>query len=751
MGKSILTFLILITSHHLLSQRNFIEESIPEINVVKAEEKIKLDGVLDESVWSQCISGSNFSQFFPTDTTNALGETEMLFAADDENLYLAVICHSTGSAFQVPTLKRDYGFRNSDNFSIIFDTFGDQTNGVLFGINAFGSIREATIANGGRNRSDFDNSWDNKWYGNSKIYDDKWIGEMTIPFKALRFKDDNLIWRICAYRYDAQTNEISSWIALPRNRVLMDMSYMGHLVWDEAPKTSGRNIALIPYVISTTTRDFEDLNESKPQNAFNVGGDVKVGITTGLNLDLTVNPDFSQVEVDRQVTNLDRFEIFFPERRQFFLENADLFGNFGEQTLNPFFSRRIGIALDTTTGVNIQNPVHYGARLSGKLTNKLRIGLLNMQTASDDDNGLPVFNYSILAMEHRVGMKSSVALIAQNKVGLNTDGFNGDYDPFNRLVGGEFRYFSNNDKWFGKATLLNSISASETEQNISAFFRLGYNVRKWFLRWEQSYIGKGFDAELGFVPRKDIMKISPLATYRMFPESGQISNHDISISLDQFYKLGNEEESIISEFTPVDAQMRIQHSMGFVSGARLSYSMNYADIFLLNDFDPTRIQEEDVFLPAGTDYQYWSFGANYRNDNRKNVNFNVSTNLGQFFNGTRMNIGGDIRYRFRPYGSIGVGVNYNRLDLAAPFTSADLWLISPMLDVTLSKKLFITSFFQYNQQSENLNINTRIQWRFQPASDIFLVYTDNYLTDSFSQFEKRNRAFVIKANYWLSL
>jgi len=751
MRQLFLVWILAFTCFGLWSQRNFIEEGVPVIQVQPTDEKIVLDGILDEAVWARCKAGSGFSQYFPSDTIDAAGNTEVYFCADDEFLYVAAVCYSNGDKFQVPTLKRDYGFRDSDNISILFDTYNDNTNALLFGINAYGSRREATIANGGRKGSDFDNSWDNKWYGDASRYEDKWIGEIAIPFKALRFNDGIDSWRINAYRYDAQCNEITTWISIPRNRILMDMSYMGNLVWDKPLKKSSSNISVIPYVIGSSLRDFEDLDESDPQLKTNIGGDVKVGITSGLNLDLTINPDFSQVEVDQQVTNLDRFEIFFPEKRQFFLENADLFGNFGDSNLNPFFSRRIGVALDTTTGVNIQNPVHYGARLSGKVNEKLRVGLLNMQTASDQTNGLPIFNYSIIAVEQKVQSKSTVAFIAQNKQAIKPNDFNGDFDSFNRLVGLEYRYFSENDKWFGKASLMRVFSETAQSQNYANFLRIGYNVRRWQGSWEHSIIGNGFDAQMGFVPRKDILKISPLVVLNFYPEKSKISNHNLSFSYDQFFKLGKEVDSIVDEFQSVENRIKIEHENRFSSGIRFDYYAEYFDIFLLNNFDPTRVQDEDIFLSAGSSYQFLNFGIDYSSDNRKKFIYSFNSVVGQFFNGTRINFGTNLTYRFRPYGSIALQVNYNRLELEAPFKKTDLWLVGPKLDMSFSKTVFLTSFFQYNNQLDNLNINTRLQWRFRPASDLFFVYTDNYLTDSFSQFEKRNRAFVLKINYWLSL
>ncbi len=750
MRKFFLMVSFLYFSVQTQAQMNYIEDGPPELDVVYTNEPITLDGELNESVWSKAEPAKDFSQYWPSDTIRALGQTQVYFAYDDDNMYFAAVCHSSGNNFITESLKRDYGFRNTDNLSIMFDTFGDNTNSLLFGVNAFGAVRDATISNGGRQRNDFDNSWDNKWYGNSKIYEDKWIAEVKIPFKAIRFTDGVEAFRVQIYRYDSQCNEMSTWIHLPRNLILMNMSYMGEINWEEPIEKNGNNIAVIPYVIGTSTSDFEDA-VADPNNKFNVGGDVKVGITSSLNLDLTINPDFSQVEVDQQVTNLDRFEIFFPEKRQFFLENADLFSNFGRRTLNPFFSRRIGVAIDTSTGVNIQNQVHYGARLSGKINDDLRIGVMNLQTASDPINDVPIFNYSVIAAQQNVFSKSNIAFIALNKQAINTKELGGSLDPYNRLAGLEYRYFSEDDKWFGKFSFMKVFSASEKQNNWANFTSLGYNVRKFTLEWEHAYIGDGFDAEVGFVPRRDIFNIRPRATLNFFPTSSQVSRYNVRFETNQFYKLGRESDSIINEFSLVDANYELRFDMDFSSGARFNVRGRYSDIFLLNNFDPTRVQDDDIFLAAGTDYQFTNFTASYNSDGRKTFSYRINSTIGQFYNGNRFGANTDINYRFTPYGIITLSVNYNRIKLADPFKEANLWLIGPKFDFSFSKKLFLTTFVQYNNQLENVNINTRLQWRYKPASDIFFVYTDNYITESFDQFTKRNRAFVLKVNYWLSI
>ncbi len=668
---------------------------------------------------------------------------------DDENVYVAIKCYSTGKDFIVSSLKRDYGFRSNDNISLLFDTFNDNTNAFLFGINPFGARREALISNGGRSFDDFVNSWDNKWKGESKIYENYWVAEIAIPFKTLRFKDGSKRWRFNAYRNDLQVNEITSWKNIPRANMLMDLNFMGDIIWDKPLKKPGKNISLIPYLSGKVSKNHEE-NESTI-GGFNGGADAKIAISSGLNLDLTANPDFSQVEVDQQVTNLDRFEIFFPERRQFFLENADLFGGFGQDRVNPFFSRRIGVAYDTLNEVNVQNTIYYGARLSGKVNEKMRIGLLTMQTAKQQENDLPSFMYTVAAVEQRVFQRSNIALMFVNKQAMSTEGFGDTTDPYNRVVALEYRLASADNYWTGKFSNQMAFTPNDDQQKFAHVGSLQYNRRKFRLDWRQIYVGNGMDAQVGFVPRKDYIQLRPRAEYRLFPEKGAFSQHNVGIENRWFFKLGIEEDLIREGFAFWERITEVYWNSNFRNGTRLDFRVSNNYVYLYDDFDPTRIQEDSIFLSAGTDYNFTNFSTSYNSDRRKKFSFEIRPTVGQFYGGLRAGVRGRFDYRFQPYGTISLRYNYNHIELGDNFETANLWLVGPRLDLTFSKKIFLTTFIQYNNQSDNLNINARFQWRFKPVSDFFLVYSDNYLTDPFSQFSVRNRALIAKITYWLNL
>lgn len=741
---------IFLSAQNSAPGNNGDASDMPFIHLKKTTETFVLDGILDEKAWRTGVPAKNFMQYFPSDSTQAQGQTEIYMTYDDENLYVGVKCYTTGNDFVIPSLKRDYGFGGNDNVSILFDTYNDKTNAFLFGLNPLGVRREALISNGGRNRGSFSSAWDNKWDGNSKIYDDYWIAEYKIPFNTLRFNEGSKKWRFNCYRNDAQINEFSTWIRIPQNQIIMDLTYMGDMIWDEPLKKTGRNISIIPYVGGGIVRDFEDETQTKADGTWDIGGDAKIAVTSGLNLDLTINPDFSQVEVDRQVTNLSRFEIFFPERRQFFLENADLFGNFGLRSSNPFFSRRIGVAQDTSTGVNIQNTIYHGARLSGKLNENFRVGVLNMQTAKDGNAGLPSFNYSVAALQHKVFDRSNINFIFVNKQAINPE--NGDpevFDNYNRVAGLEYRLASKDNRLAGKAFYFQSFEPEKTtEQYYSHGLQLEYTRINYRAEYAQLYVGNGFNAEVGFVPRKDYMMISPEAQYFFYPKNKILNRHGPGLDYRIFMRVGKDGNEFLDPYGKSDQGIEFFWEFRFQNNTRGRATLTNEYVYLFDDFDPTRQQEDDVFLPAGTDYNYTLFELRYSSDQRKKFFYRVEPTIGQFYNGFRAGINGNFNYRFQPFGSIALSYNYNYIKLDEPFESASLFLIGPRVDLTFTKKLFLTTFVQYNSQLDNLNINTRFQWRFQPVSDFFLVYTDNYGT---SPFGERNRAIVAKLTYWLNL
>ncbi|RMG27866.1 MAG: hypothetical protein D6730_06310 [Bacteroidetes bacterium] len=725
------------------------EQGMRTVRAIRTQEPIKLDGILDEAIWQRTQPADSFWQYFPSDTCRSLLRTEIHFAYDEQNLYVAVVCYSVGDAYVISSLKRDYRASSGDNITLVFDPFRDRTNAFVFGINPYGVRREALVSGGGRQIEDFNTSWDNKWDGEAKIYPDRWIGEFAIPFKTLRFRQGESEWFFNAYRFDTQTNERSIWAHVPRNFIIMDRAYNGRLLWEEPLGKPGANISLIPYLLGGLSQDFEERQPAKGN--WNIGGDAKIALSPSLNLDLTLNPDFSQVEVDDQVTNLDRFEIFFPEKRQFFLENSDLFANLGTERIRPFFSRRIGVAQDTATGVNVQNPIYYGMRISGKLNNLWRLGFLNMQTAPVDENGDPSFNFTVATLQRQLFKRSFFSAFLVNKQAFSDSTGSLYVNPhhFNRVLGLDYNLATANNHWQGKVFLHRSFSQLENETGtaqsggLAQGARLEYTRRRFGLGLEQQWVEDTYEAQTGFVPRHGFLRFLPKAQLFFYPSKGPFNVYGPGIEADLIFN---------HEMRKTDQIISLTQEFQLSNTARMRINLNHNYIYLQQDFDPSRSGLDP--LPAETEYSYVDLNGFFFSDNRKKLSWLGRGSIGQLFNGWRVGATCSLTYRIQPFGAIAATLGYNYLQIPHPETGekrpVSLFLIGPKIDLTFTRKLFFTTFVQYNSQRENLNINARFQWRFQPVSDFFLVYTDNYLARP-DGLMVRNRAVVAKLTYWLNL
>ncbi len=704
---------------------------------------------MDEPDWTEAEVANKFQQFFPADTSLATAQTEVRMTYDEHFVYIFAKMYNLGPRdYVTPSLRRDFRGEANDGISILFDPFKDRTNGFIFGVNPFGVQREGLLSNGGGSGADdFSLNWDNKWYSAAKITDDSWTAEFAIPFKTLRFKEGLSSWYINFYRIDSHYAERSTWSPIPRNFDIVNMAFNRELYWDKPLSKPGPNISIIPYTAAATSRDFENGQATKSELQF--GGDAKVAIGPALNLDVTVNPDFSQVEVDQQVTNLDRFEIFFPERRQFFLENADLFANAGVEGTRPFFSRRIGVAQVASTGQNIQNTIYGGLRLSGKINNNTRIGLLNMQSGEDASIALPSTNYTVASLQQKVFARSNVGFIFVNKQAFQ-DSIKGEFTAspteFSRVGGLDFNLASKDNRWNGKAFYHQSFDESKADSAFAYGGFINYGTLRWDIEVFTRSVGKNYNPEVGFVRRYDVQQLASTSWYNFYPSGGKVQSHgpgfDFDIVRNQTFGL-------------LDWDYNFMYRVRFRSTAQFNMRLREEYTYLFDPFDPSG--SGGLELPANTSYQNYVFIGSYVSDARKNFFFELTTRSGGYFNGYRMNLGGVLTYRYQPWGFASLNFTYNGIRLPSPYSSSDLFLIGPRFDFTFSRNVFWTTFVQYNSQIKNMNINSRIQWRFKPVSDLFLVYTDNYFAetsrngDLFYVGQPKFRALVLKLTYWLNL
>ncbi len=726
---------VLVTT--LLPLLFFAQTSPKSFTVKYISTPIKIDGVLDESVWETAESAHDFQQYFPSDSILATQKTEIKMLFDDTTLYLGIRQDTKGRDYITPSLRRDYRAGGNDNISLLFDTFNDGTIAFLFGITPLGVRREALISGGGGDLGGFTTSWDVKWRGESKIHDNYYISEIAIPLTSFKFREGETKWRFNSYRFDMQANERSTWIRIPQNQLIFNLAFMGDMVFEKPLGKSRTPLAIIPYVNGISGKDFEN---DETANEVKVGGDAKVAIGNGMNLDITLNPDFSQVEVDNFITNLTRFEVSLPERRQFFIDNSDLFGSFGgRRDANPFFSRRIGIATDTADNT-IENRIIGGLRLSGKLNQNLRLGFLNIQTEEDASNEIASNNNMMLALQQKVFSRSNIGLFFINRQTFDVPSFLDESEEYNRVLGIDYNLASANNVWSGKFYGHKSFQPNDSEGNYSGGAFLAYNARNYGAFVDAVYIDEEFESDLGFIPRKDIFKVASSVNRNFWPKDSKINNHGFELFSVYTWRPG-------LDYQNTDHFINFSWGAEFNNLSEMSAEYSNQFIFLTEEFEPTG-KDDAVPLPPNTGYHFNFVELEYRSDRRKTFFFGVEPSYGGFFNGKRFSVEADANLRLQPKVNVSINLNYDHIDLPAPFARADIWLVAPRVDITFSKSIFWSTLVQYSNQRDNLGFNSRLQWRFAPLSDLFLVYNDNYFVNTFMP---RNRSINLKLTYWLNI
>ncbi|MGR3809737.1 DUF5916 domain-containing protein [Jiulongibacter sp. NS-SX5] len=729
---------IFLSAFLLNAFSSFAQDETPSIFVKYiGNESITLDASLDEPIWQSADIATDFWQFFPVDSVKAKNKTEVRMLQSDEVLYVGIKAESAEGDFIVNSLRRDFSGTTNDNVSLIFDTFNDATNAFMFSANPMGVQRETLISGGGSARDGFNTTWDIKWQSEGKIYDNYYILEIAIPFSSLKFPEGSKTWRFQSYRWDLQTNEQSAWSRVPQQQMLVNLAFLGEMTFEKPLGQSKAPVYLIPYINAIASKDY---NTGQPNNKVTVGGDAKIAIGNGMNLDITVNPDFSNVEVDNVVTNLTRFEVNFPEKRQFFIDNNDLFANFGNSfnEARPFFSRRIGIVRDSA-GNNIENRILGGVRLSGKVNQNWRLGVLSIQTAEDRENGVPSNNNSMIAVQRKVFARSNIGAFVVNRQTVGNYDFVDPNNRYNRVAGIDYNLASADSKWTGKFYYHKSFQPDDTKGNASAQATITFNNRFWTIIHDWVYIDQDFKSDLGFIPRRGLLKSGNGIARTFYNTKGAINKQTSRIVNVLYF-------SPVLNYKRTDQFVRLSHNIEFRNQSTLGFTLNKQYIFLQRSFDPTRSGGEP--LPGEKDYRFTSLITTYATNNSGMVTFEGTSTIGQFFNGKQYSAGGTATVRFMPKTLISLLVDYNHISLPKPHATADIWLVSPKFDITFTKSVFWSTLVQYSNQRKNLGVQSRLQWRFAPLSDLFLVYNDNYTTNLW---EPTYRSINLKFTYWLNL
>jgi len=702
-----------------------------QYHIYQVKDEIKIDGRLDEITWSQTEIGADFWQKSPYFEAHADPKTEIMLAYNDDFLYVAARCFQK-EKITITSLKRDVYWSN-DGIAIILDPLNTKTNSTMFGSSAVGVQWDATMSP----NSDVSEDWSNKWFVETQVNEDGWTVEFAIPFKILRYNQNFNEWGLNFVRNLPFANEYHNWTAVPEGFWPPNSAFAGSLIWDQIPSKKKGNYNLIPYVSGGVRK----VKDEEVKVDYDLGLDAKIAVTSTLNLDLTINPDFSQIEVDELVTNLTRFNIFLPEKRTFFLESADVFANFGTGEVKPFFSRRIGLNNNSEAV-----PIVYGARLTGNVSNDLRVGVMNVQSATvDESNGQ---NQSAIAAKKQFGRSYVQGMILNRQGFQGADLINSDYS---RNLSLEGLFQSDDGQWQLWSSAHGSLKENLTNNNL--VFNTGVKFRNanWayaadFTNFQENYYAdmgftarvNNYDAERDTTIRVPYKASYSFLQYQFRPKSGYIQNHRFSSETILYNNL----DWSLNELTS-----KLRYNLSTTSTSNLNLSIDYNKLDLLFPFSFTG----DTPLPSQS-YQFVNGRLAFSSDGRRALSYNASIRYGGFYNGTITSLSFGANYRVQPWGNLSFAYERNQLNLPDDYRKSNIVALLSKLEIGFTKNLLWTSLFQYVDQSNFVGFNSRLQWRFSPMSDIYLVYIDNYRYDTISptgsEFNSENRALVMKFNYW---
>jgi len=699
------------------------------VAVHKTDLKISIDGVMNEDAWKNASVADSFINKWPTDSGRPRLQTEIRITYDKQFIYFGIKAELADKQPVIQSMKRDVNPYYSDGVPVIIDPTNKHTSGNTFGVNAAGAQMEGIAET---NNTSFD--WDTKWYSATKQFKGYWTAELAIPFKSLRFPKDQTEWGLNFIRNDMTNNCFSTWNQVPIQFFGPNLNCLGKIVFaDELPQVKNNNV-FIPYVSAKFDQPQKTISSS-----LNAGLDAKIAITSSLNLDATINPDFSQVDVDRQIINLDRFSVLLPERRTFFLENSDLFSNMGlTNAVSPFVSRQIGL---TSDGRVI--PIIAGLRLTGNLNPALRIGFMNIQSAKK--YGEAAQNFLVAAFDQKVGKRSNFRGIITNR--QEVEGNKKDEaNNFNRVAGAEYNFLSNNTKFSGRAGYYQSFHPGQSNASGFSLANVGYTNKEISLTAGWSQVNSNFIADLGFTPRLynyDALNDTTIRIgynsynstfdYLLYPKSkNTINSVDFSIKTNHY-------DTTANRFIEFNGTTGFDILFANRREASVLWIQNRIDL----PFE-TKLFPETGNLKNGR-YDFGFAQLKFLSNFLKPFSWGLTFEHGGYYNGKRTSYTGNVKYRTQNWGNFGVDFIYN--DVRLNNTNIHPFIVSPSIEFAFSRNFFWTTFLQYNTLIKNFNVNSKLQWRFKPMSDLFLVYTDNYLSDGFLHTQ---RSLVFKMSYWIN-
>jgi hypothetical protein len=709
-----------ITAAHT---QNYSSETRPVVAAAILQSDPVIDGdILNDQVWQSVPAFGNLIQSKPNSGAPASEKTEIRIAYSAHSFYVAVVCYdSRPDQLVVSDSRRDASLDNTDAFLFILDTYKDGQNGFVFGTSPAGVEYDAQVDNEGQgNRSasrqqtgtigGYNLNWDASWEVKTKVGDFGWSSEFAIPLNTLRFTTgQNQEWGVNFQRNIRKNNEVVYWAPMPIEFDIKRLSLAGTL--RNLNLQSPGNLKVIPYaLVSVNSNHLIDPTDTevKPE----VGLDVKYSITPAMTLDLTYNTDFAQVEVDEQQVNLDRFNLFFPEKRPFFLENAGLFavGSPGEVEL--FFSRKIGIGANSSLV-----PILGGARLSGKVK-RTNVGLLSMITDEVEEAGIEKNNFTVARVNHELAQRSSIGGAIISKFGLGESD-----EKYNHTMAVD-------GKWgIGKKAQISGFFAKSAdpgsaENEFSYKFQSAYEWDGLLLNLAYTEVGEGFNPEVGFLQRSGFRKPEALALQRI-RMNGKFGLLEIRPHI-SWRAYWDYDDFLVTSFLHVDNHWE------FESGMEIHTGINFTTEGVSKPFQIAK----DVTVPAGT-YNHREAQLVFWTNQSKPVFISTRHILGGFFGGKRYNNG--ITLGIRIGDKFNSQFSLERNDINLPGGEFTTNIFRSRISYSITPKIFLQGLIQYNSVADILSTNVRLGWIQKANTGLFLVFNE-----SRSDGELANRTIIIK-------
>ena len=676
---------------------------------VRATGAIKIDGSLDEPDWDRAPLARGFIQNDPHEGEPATEDTDVRVLYDANNIYFGVFAHDRDPrAILTSELAKDFNRESGDDFEIVLDTFHDQRNGYVFATNAHGAKWDAQMINEGL---EVNENWDALWDVSTRIVETGWYAEIAIPFRTLRFRTgEEQTWGINFQRRIRRRNEDSFWAPVPRIYDLQRVSLAGTLEGLQGVRP-GNDLRVKPYALGSAGKS----TRVEVGTDAEAGLDVKYGVTNGLTWDFTVNTDFSQVEADEQQVNLTRFSLFFPEKRDFFLENSGIFQfgqgrgvvfsggglTSGRQTdAILFFSRRIGLS---DSGESI--PIAGGTRLTGRF-GAYSIGAINIQQR--DGNSSAATNFSALRLRRNVLSNSDVGLIMLNK---------DESGPHvNRVVGADanFRFFNSLDLNASVArTMSPAAAAAGTGSASMGNAAFHYRDRRWELQSTYVRIGERFNDEMGFVPRTGVWKFDSTYGARFRPARFSTWLREL------FPHLGVTNVSWLNSGQLQSRLIGAHMSINLQDGSSGELGVDPTTENLIVPFQINR--RRGITIPVGR-YDFNDWHATWRTNASAPFSMNARVDVGDFYDGHRQSYGGGAALRLGGRLNASITESRNQIQLLAGSYTTDL--ITARVEYGFSTIAFANALIQYNTDAREWTSNLRFNIIHHRLSDFFLVFNE---------------------------